>query len=74
MSNSKVEFVINFFKEFCIEDVLAKRRINAKSPNSKKTEVLIHNNKTSYSKPVLKQILTRDFSTYKESFLFKKKI
>ena len=33
----------NFFKGFFIDEVLAKRRINAKFPSSKKLEVLIYN-------------------------------
>ena len=44
MSNSKVDFVLKFFKAFCIKEVLAKRRINAKTPDSKKIEVLVYNN------------------------------
>jgi len=43
MSNSKVNLVLKFFKEFFIDDVLARRRINAKFPSSKKLEVLIYN-------------------------------
>jgi DNA adenine methylase len=43
LSNSKVEMVINYFKDYNTEDVLARRAINSKNPESKTTEVIIHN-------------------------------
>ena len=74
MSNSKVNFVLAFFKDFYIEDVLVKRKINAKKPNSRKIEVLIHNN-LNKSKNLTKNKFgngKRYFSTYKESYRFEK--
>jgi len=43
MSNAKVEFVVNEFKEFNCEDIKARRAINSKNPGSTTTEVLIYN-------------------------------
>ena len=43
MSNSKVELVVESFKEYNIKDVLARRAINSKNPGSKTTEVIIYN-------------------------------
>ena len=43
MSNSKVELVVESFKEYNIKDVLARRAINSKNPGSKTTEVIISN-------------------------------
>ena len=45
MSNSDTEFVRNFFKDFFIERVVARRRINVKNSNFKQVELLIYNNK-----------------------------
>tara|TARA_B110000259_G_scaffold188277_1_gene246161 strand:+ start:3352 stop:4251 length:900 start_codon:yes stop_codon:yes gene_type:complete len=43
MSNSKVDLVLENFKDYNIEDVIARRAINCKNPGSKTTEVLISN-------------------------------
>ena len=43
LSNSKVDMVINYFKDYEIEDVIARRAINSKNPESKTTEVIIYN-------------------------------
>lgn len=43
LSNSNVELVLNNFKEYNIEQVLARRAINSKNPESKAMEVIIYN-------------------------------
>lgn len=43
MSNSKVELVLNNFKDYNCEDILARRAINSKKPGSTTTEVIIYN-------------------------------
>ena len=43
LSNSKVEFVTKYFKKYNIQEILAKRCINSKKPNSKAMEVIIYN-------------------------------
>ena len=43
MSNSKVDLVIDNFKEFNCIDVIARRAINCKNPESTTTEVIIYN-------------------------------
>ena len=43
MSNSKVEIVLNYFKDYKTEDIVVRRAINSKKPDSKTTEVFIYN-------------------------------
>jgi DNA adenine methylase len=43
MSNSKVDFVLEKFKDYNIENIIARRAINSKNPGSSTTEVLISN-------------------------------
>jgi len=43
MSNSKVELVLNYFKDYKTEDIVVRRAINSKKPDSKTTEVFIYN-------------------------------
>lgn len=43
MSNAKVDLVIDNFKEYNCDDIIAKRAINSKKPNSITTEVIIYN-------------------------------
>ena len=43
MSNAKVDLVIENFKEYKCEDIVARRAINSKNPGSKTTEVIIYN-------------------------------
>lgn len=43
MSNSKVDFVIDNFKEYNCQDIIARRAINSKKPQSTTTEVIIYN-------------------------------
>ena len=43
MSNSKVDLVIDNFKEYNRNDIIARRAINSKNPGSKTTEVIIYN-------------------------------
>ena len=43
MSNAKVDLVLENFKEYKCEDILARRAINSKNPGSKTTEVIIYN-------------------------------
>jgi len=43
MSNSKVDLVTSNFKDYMCEEIIAKRAINSKNPNSTTIEVLIYN-------------------------------
>jgi len=43
MSNSNVELVTNSFEDFNIEEIICRRSINSKKPESKTTEVIIYN-------------------------------
>jgi len=43
LSNAKVDLVTDYFKDFTINDIMARRSINAKKPGSKTMEVLINN-------------------------------
>jgi len=43
LNNSKVNLVIEYFKEFNIEDIVARRAINSKKPGSTTIEVIIDN-------------------------------
>jgi DNA adenine methylase len=43
MSNSSVDMVIEKFKDYNCENIIARRAINSKKPESTTTEVLIHN-------------------------------
>ena len=43
MSNAKVDLVIDNFKEYNYDDIIARRAINAKKPGSKTTEIIIYN-------------------------------
>jgi DNA adenine methylase len=43
LSNSKVDMVIHYFKDYKTEHVVARRAINSKNPESKTTEVIINN-------------------------------
>lgn len=43
MSNSKVDLVTSNFKDYICEEIIAKRAINSKNPNSTTIEVLIYN-------------------------------
>ena len=43
MSNSKVNLVIENFKKYNCDDIITRRAINSKKPNSKTTEVIIYN-------------------------------
>jgi DNA adenine methylase len=43
MSNSKVDLVTTNFKDYTYEEIIAKRAINSKRPNSTTIEVLIYN-------------------------------
>lgn len=43
MSNAKVDLVIDNFKEYNCEDIIARRAINSKKPGSTTTEVIIYN-------------------------------
>ena len=43
MSNAKVELVVENFKEYNCENILARRAINSKNPESTALEVLIYN-------------------------------
>lgn len=43
MSNSKVDLVTDSFKEFNCIDIIARRAINSKNPESTTTEVIIYN-------------------------------
>jgi DNA adenine methylase len=43
MSNAKVDLVMNNFEDYNHEDIVARRAINSKKPQSKTTEVIIYN-------------------------------
>lgn len=43
MSNAKVDLVMNYFKDYNCEDIVARRAINSKKPGSTTTEVIISN-------------------------------
>jgi DNA adenine methylase len=43
MSNSKVDLVLNNFKDCHCEDIVARRAINSKNPGATTTEVIIYN-------------------------------
>ena len=43
MSNAKVELVIDNFKSFKMEDIIVRRAINSKKPDSTTTEVMVYN-------------------------------
>ena len=43
MSNAKVDLVMDYFKEYDYEDIIARRAINSKKPGSITTEVIIYN-------------------------------
>ena len=43
LSNAKVDMVINYFKDYKTEEVIARRAINSKNPESKTIEVIINN-------------------------------
>lgn len=43
MSNAKVELVVDNFKDYNSEDIIARRAINSKNPGAKTTEVIIYN-------------------------------
>ena len=43
MSNAKVELVLDYFKDFTFEEIIARRAIHSKDPGSKALEILIMN-------------------------------
>lgn len=43
MSNSNVDLVVNTFKDFRRQEIIARRAINSKKPDAKTTEVIIDN-------------------------------
>lgn len=43
MSNAKVNLVLKYFKDYNYEEVIARRAINSKNPNSTTTEIIISN-------------------------------
>ena len=43
MSNAKVDLVMNYFKNFKCDDIIARRAINSKNPGSTAKEVLVSN-------------------------------
>ena len=43
LSNSKTDLVLDSFKDYQKEDIIAKRAINSKNPDSKVTELIIYN-------------------------------
>jgi len=43
MSNAKVDLVTDSFKEYNCDDIIARRAINSKKPDSTTTEVIIYN-------------------------------
>lgn len=45
LSNVKVNLVMDYFKDYNYEEIIARRAINSKKPESKTTEVIIYNYK-----------------------------
>lgn len=43
MSNAKVDFVMDTFKDYKFEDIVARRAINSKDPSAVTTEVIVYN-------------------------------
>ena len=43
MSNAKVDFVMNTFKDYYFEDIVARRAINSKDPSATTMEVIVYN-------------------------------
>ena len=43
MSNAKVDFVMDNFKDYQYEDIVARRAINSKNPGSTTMEVIVYN-------------------------------
>ena len=43
MSNSKVDLVMKYFKDYACDEIVARRSINSKKPESTTIEVLISN-------------------------------
>ena len=43
MSNSKVDLVMNYFKDYACDEIVARRSINSKKPESTTIEVIISN-------------------------------
>ena len=43
MSNSNVELILTNFKDYKYKNIIARRAINSKNPESKTTEVIIYN-------------------------------
>ena len=43
MSNAKVDLVIDNFKDYNCQDIVARRAINSKNPGSNTIEVIIYN-------------------------------
>ena len=43
MSNAKVDFVMDNFKDYQHEDIVARRAINSKNPGSTTMEVIVYN-------------------------------
>ena len=73
MSNADTNFVRLSFNDFYIEEILAKRRINSKMPNSKKKELLINNYKLTKKSGCLHKV-KRFFSTRRQGSFFEKEV
>jgi hypothetical protein len=43
MSNAKVDFVLDNFKDCQFEDIVARRAINSKDPSATTMEVIVYN-------------------------------
>ena len=43
MSNAKVDMILDEFKDYFMEDIIARRAIHSKKPGSTTTEVIIYN-------------------------------
>ena len=43
MSNAKVDFVMDTFKDYYFEDIVARRAINSKDPSATTMEVIVYN-------------------------------
>jgi DNA adenine methylase len=43
MSNAKVDLVMDNFKDYKLEDIVARRAINSKDPGSTTMEVIVYN-------------------------------